>query len=262
MIFKKVGKDEVRYRSECFEYLLIHKIDIGKGWKLKALPHQTKFSCPSEINGYPVFDLDNTFVNYEYDEIDLSGMDTSNVVSMSNTFEGCSAKKVDLSSFSFKNTINISRLFLDSEAKEVKFGDNKDARKLLDAIRVFTGSRQLSKIDMGGLEAVVKFYTFSLLQYCKNLRQFDFRRFYIDDVSEILQVVDTSRLDYVIAPYSDESKHKLLTTDLNLIPVVCKENDIDKVLKKSKLIGGKAPCILVTDSLREWQIAKINERKE
>ena len=76
------------FQDDCFEYTLIEEQGVV-GWQLKYLKGVTNFKCKAVEQGYPVISLQSTFEFCIEYTIDLSEMDTSNVINMSYMFQNC-----------------------------------------------------------------------------------------------------------------------------------------------------------------------------
>ncbi len=250
-----------KFKDECFEYNLLNLNPRLSGWELKSIPGVKEFKCKSEINGYPVISLNGTFKDYKYDTIDLSGMDTSNVICMEFTFENCAAKDIDLSSFDFIHTDSMEGMFSYCLAKKITFGKDKIAHRLRYASEMFYKCSRLVELDMGGLEILDINSMNRIFIGCVNLRYLDARRFYkqiylIEYKDRFINYLDNIRC--IIVPSDEHTKKVLKDKDLEFDVIECKEKDIEKIKQKANLLSTKSLLILVTDSLKPWQMERIN----
>ena len=90
--------------------------DSVKGWSIVSIGYDTKmrkFSCNSTYEGYPIISLNRAFAHYEYESLDVSGMDTSNVIDMSNVFAWAQElRDIDISMWDTHNVRNTHEMFL------------------------------------------------------------------------------------------------------------------------------------------------------
>lgn len=129
--------------------------------------------------------LHNFFGGFEGENIDLSKLDTTNVISFTSTFINCSKlKEIDLSNLNLDNVTNMSGLLRGCQnLTSINFG-NFNANGVTNLERTFYNCYSLTSLDLS------KFTTSNLtnLYYtfygCRSLRHLDIRNFDFTTVSE------------------------------------------------------------------------------
>ena len=113
------------------------------------------------------------YMFYECDakEIDLSGLDTSNVTNMYGMFEKCNRlKSIDLNNLNFSEVTNARYMFYDCRELESidlsKLGDNK---KLLDMSYMFYHCLKLQSVNLGNFEISKEANTNEMFNECRAL---------------------------------------------------------------------------------------------
>ncbi len=247
------------FKTNCFEYRLVMLLinneimtSVNKatkgvlGWELKAIDGITKFECPSEIKGYPVISLEKTFMNYKDEYINIKCMNTSNVISMKETFFHSHIKEIDLGEFDFTNIEDMDRCFKYCDVQRIQFGKDKKANKLWALHETFFNCSRLTDLDMSGFKAFYLSNANSIFLGCSSLKRVDMRNFDSNMVlGELERAKESNKdldLDYVIIS-SGTYKNKAI--DYGLEIVECTEGQIDKIIKKSRLLTNKSFCIIV-----------------
>lgn len=116
-----LGIEIIRLNKEleigfCFEdaYFYYELIDLDGviGWNMRCREGIKEFKNSSSAFGYPVISLFECFKSYTFSSIDVSGMDTSNVITMQGMFSCCSRLvSLNLSNFDTKKVTNMISMF-------------------------------------------------------------------------------------------------------------------------------------------------------
>lgn len=170
-----------------------------RGWELKANRPHTKFKCKNKYFGYPVISLIDCFGFTDALEIDISGMDTSNVVYMSKMFMGnysleriiglsnmktykvddmsfmfldCTKlKSLDLSGLDLSNVTAMTSMFNGCSSLENINLSNTTTSNLSSVADMFNGCTNLFKVDLSSLDFSSVKITDSMFKACRSLEK-------------------------------------------------------------------------------------------
>ncbi|EME3219112.1 BspA family leucine-rich repeat surface protein, partial [Enterococcus faecalis] len=173
-------------------------------------------------NGGYVFD-DNWS---KLDTVDLSGLDTSQLVDMSNMFNGCVASKIDLDGW---NTSNVTRM-----------------------TSMFSGCNQIKKLDLGSFDTSKVTNMTAMFKNCANLINLNVSSFNTRNVinmrnmfegTSMLQLIDLSNFE-ISSSVSSINWSMFRTTSTIPLTVIAKDSfffnyqyDIDKRKVNSILLN-------------------------
>ncbi len=237
--------------DECFKYIYDH---ANEGWKLEAIPGVTKFKCEKLFRGLPVVSLANTFADYKEKDIDLSEMDTSNIINMQSTFVNCQAENIDLSSFNFKEVKSMKNMFYGSNVKRITFGENKVAPNLFSIEMAFYCCYSLESIDISGLEADNLEIINCLFCGDTLLKYIDMRRIKLDNEklknnpgTIPLLWMNNNSIRCIIVSDSNIYKESVIGSIENIQIVRCKESAIENIMNKLNLISSDPVMLMLTD---------------
>ena len=83
-------------------------------------------------------ELNYTFAGMQGEEIDLTDLDTSNIISMVGLFSMCNVKKIKLGNkFNTSKVINMDSMFYSCRAERINLGDNFDTSRVTTMSRMF-----------------------------------------------------------------------------------------------------------------------------
>ena len=139
-----------REKDKYFIYELI-EYDGIIGWRLhrhRSSIEKQKFKCKSMHKGYPVISLEGLFSFYDYGSIDISEMDTSNVMTMYEMFRNSELRNINLEGLNTSHVKNMFMMFSEcSKLQSVTFGDNNVSN--VETIKsMFNGCKILKSVDM------------------------------------------------------------------------------------------------------------------
>ena len=114
------------------------------------------------------------------EEIDLSGLNTENVISLSSIFSHCSSLKTcDLSNFNTSKVTTMSNMFADCSSLVEVHLENFDTSNVTDFSQMFRACNNLTEIDLSSFNAISANYFSYMFQNCINLRSLDLSHFNI-----------------------------------------------------------------------------------
>lgn len=149
-----------------------------------------------------VTNLSYAFQNYPLPNLDVSGLDTSNVVNMFYMFHKCSKlTTLDLSNFDTSNVTNMSAMFADcnnlvnlnvssfdtSNVTTFRFlfnncdnlvnlnVSNFDTRKVTDMYQCFRFCQKIEELDLSNWDTSSVTNTTQMFAYCRKLQKIDMR---------------------------------------------------------------------------------------
>ena len=94
-------------------------------------------------------ELKYTFAGMQGEEIDLTDLDTSNIISMVGLFSMCNVNKIKLGNkFNTSKVINMDSMFYSCRAERINLGDNFDTSRVTTMSRMFMRSRT-KELDLG-----------------------------------------------------------------------------------------------------------------
>ncbi len=236
------------FKTKYFEYRLID-ISDKVGWQLKARTRKgiTKFKCKSEYFGYPVISLNQAFMNYKLKSIDLSEMDTSNIIDTREAFHRASIKQgIDLHMLDFRKLIYAAYMFSDSHIPVINFSNLK-LPNLDDTYKMFFWVHDLVDLNLEGtVTDEIEDANFMFI-WCNTLRTLDIRgfKFSVNNYTKnILGFESQTYLELILL--SDKILADKLKTDYGFIIMDMGDKKVDiKIIKqKLMLLGYSRVCIL------------------
>lgn len=170
--------------------------DIYVGNNVTDLSYSTGFKTnivPKIICGNNIITMSKMYGNAEnvaYDKficsnatnIDVSGLDTSNVQSMSYMFAKCGKlQTVNLSNFNTSNLLNMASMFSScTSLTSITFGNNFDTSSVSQMNGMFSGCTSLTSLDLSSFtsDAITgTSATNNMFASCTSLTKIDFRNF-------------------------------------------------------------------------------------
>ena len=273
----KIGQTEqydgVSYKLINFQGTIGWKFDIEK------FIYDKIYEIPSTYKDYPVISMENLFANYPYQKLNISKIDTSNIISMVAAFSNMELiKELDLSTFNTSNVKYMDDLFHVSRQLENVNISNLDTSKVVSADSMFgrcfwLKKIDLSKLDLSSLESArLMFFGCnsikelklpikpmknikdinSMFWGCKTLRELDASSIHVKDTNSIDKIKFTfdacDKLDLLIigSEYlANELRRNNIFTVLNYKNI--KNIDINKIKSKIHMLKGYDKiCICTT----------------
>ena len=241
-------KYEIQEYKDGFTYRLVNLGGMF-GWELRlADDTRTEFTCTSKYNNFPVISLYKTFSEYKHDHIDLSKMDTSNVITALYTFEKASKlKDLDISMLNTSKLVNIRSIFDHCTSLEhVNFG-NIDTSNLVNISYMFYGCSSLKDIDLSKQNLGHVGYAYRGITNCSELRSVklpyskEYSSKYLSGIvyqfKNIQYVVTAS--EFVVDKLEKEYDFQVIKTN--------SPDNIEKILSKIRLINIKNICIYIVE---------------
>ncbi len=240
----KRHKIKVSYQTDCFNYGYT-RIDGQLGWQLEAREGKIKFRCKAFEKGLPVISLENAFMHYPYNKIDISEMETSNVRYMTRAFAYANVKNLDLSSFNFENVYTMDDAFFGSTIQSITFGDEKDTYRLRYLRELFSNCIDLEYIDMSGLKFAKNETLFCAQIFgFTNVKKLEAAHLYLP--SGVYLGTTFDKLEHIILP--NTIINKSIMQDLGLDIVESTIDKIDTLKQKLSLLDIKRVAILLNNT--------------
>lgn len=127
------------------------------------------------------------------------------ITNMSKMFKGCSARYIDISGIDTRNVVDMSQLFCDcSELVWVKFSGDIDTRKVVDMTHMFNGCMSINSIDLSKFKTGKLSKMYGMFGFCYSLKSVDISSFDTSRVKSMhglfemcssLEDIDISMLD-------------------------------------------------------------------
>ena len=164
--------------TEYFTYMPCIDSDTGViGWKLISRYNINKFKSDSMFRGYPVISLDRTFINYKNKDIDVTEVDTSNVLSMIDTFCGCKyLRHLDISNWNTSKVINMESMFTMSNIRYINMG-GIDTSKVQNMQLMFDSCELLEEVNLQGIDTHQVSNMKQMFDGCRSLKNVDLKSF-------------------------------------------------------------------------------------
>ncbi len=144
------------------------------------------------------------FQNFAYlTEIDVTGLNTSNVIGMTDMFSSCrSLRKIDLSSFDLSNVYDMMNMFSGCVSLEsVKFASSNDSPKLENIHFMFEMCGRLKTIEWAFNTSNALYDVSSAFVGCSSLEYLDLSGFDFSNVNDTYNLIDDcTSLKTLIAP--------------------------------------------------------------
>lgn len=209
------------------------------------------FTMPSVIHGYPVVRIDSLFEDYEYEDIDVRGMDVSRIYTMSQTFAYTRLKHLDLSTWRTPKLSCANELFYGStDLTDVDIG-NLEFRGIVSAANVFSDTNKsvLKSIIFPRMHIDSKINLGEWINAYTHLDYLDMRNVTISDdlgYSKLSQWIDITAVKVKLIITSDKKLTDKLSSLLMVEPIKVPEDTFNKsiILTKSKLLGESKPTII------------------
>ena len=143
------------------------------GWNVsftdKNKKCKNKLICGPVFKGIPVISLKNSFMNLNLDTIDVSGIDTRNVIDMSGAFYNSTLKELDLSSWDTSNVRFMQDMFNGScEMMSLKI-DKFNTSEVRDMHRIFSNMIRIKHLDISGWDTSKVEYMSTMFYLCRSL---------------------------------------------------------------------------------------------
>ena len=166
-------------------FILRRVVDgVNTGWELTAKKNITRFQCKSEYYGIPVISLNNTFQDYEYTEIDVTGMQVENVKTMYMTFAYCvQLKHLDLSNWDVTRLHTMEQTFMGCINLETINFNNWRTINLTCCDQTFIGCKSLEIIDIHSFTLDSMSDIDNIFNNCYGARIIDIRGFKVIDIN-------------------------------------------------------------------------------
>lgn len=183
--FKYEDRYKYTIRDKYFTYVLETHSDvytnemIGVGWTALSNNSTTNYKCNKSLLGYPVMMV--SFEDYDYPTIDISGLDTSNLVSMSRMFFNTKIVNLDLTTFNSLKVRDMSFMFGNSDfLKSIKFSSNFFNGELKILSYMFSNCISLESLDLSGLNHAR--FVEGMFAYCNSLKSININNFDISNI--------------------------------------------------------------------------------
>ena len=164
-------------------------------------------------NPKKVVNINKMFYNCKASEIDLSGLDTSNIIDMTSTFHGCinlnkidvsrwdvskvkymssifdsckSLKELDISRWNVSNVVNTEYMFNKCESL-VKLDVSKwDVSEVASMINMFDSCKSLKELDISKWDIGNVIYMFDIFNGCDSLKEVYIKKSDLDIIKKVL----------------------------------------------------------------------------
>lgn len=149
--------------------LLGHNILTLKDNKVYALVKESKTTVLSDdtielING-------TRFKSTNYTSINLSNVDTSQIIDMSGMFAYCrKLKSLDLSNINTSNVNDMSSMFYECESLVSIDMNNVDTGNVMSMTDMFFGCKNIKRVDLSNMKHDKLYSTIRMFGGCKNLK--------------------------------------------------------------------------------------------
>ncbi len=239
------------FKTRYFEYKLItieSGIEPKYGWKLRARNGVTKFKCRSSYFGYPVASLEQTFRYYKSDSIDVSGMDTSNIIDASEAFMSSHIKHgVDLHMLNFEKLEFTINMFNIACIPKINMS-NLYMPNLHNAYRMFDSCYVLSDLNLNGTRTSKLSAADAMFAWCNELTSLDIRglKFDNDYSGKSIFGYSCDDMNIRIVLVSDKLLADILKSDYGFVvmDVRSKQININNIKKKLNILGDNRVCLL------------------
>lgn len=240
------------YEGGAFETEQFHLIKYDEsvehtsGWRAIAKPGFKRYELSCTINGLPVLYLKNTFEGFEGEEIDINGMDTSNVIDMSEMFKGSKLKKINLSQINVKNVRTIQGMFYGcTELEDIIFGEQKF--KTIMADLAFFNCYKLEYLDLSSVSFRYLINSIRIINSCENLKIVKFGHIGgMDLVGFKKWLYGTDKLNCIVTDYPGQANRLKEAFGFDIIHSdkdISMEN-LSNLVLKSKLLGKPRVVVL------------------
>ena len=153
------------FETNCFKFILIEG-----GWKLRYKKGNTEFFNKSSYYGYPVISLYGCFEDYKDEEINIRGMDTSNVTSMREMFSYCeSLTTLDVSNFDTSNVTDMSCMFYECKSLTTLGLSHFDTSNVTEMWSMFYCCHSLTSLDVSNFNISNVIYMMDMFYGCDSL---------------------------------------------------------------------------------------------
>ena len=193
-------------------------------------------------------DWDSYFTCFE--EIDLSGFDTSRVTNMSNMFSNCyDLVSLDLSGFDTSHVTDMGNMFKLCENLSSLNLNGFDTSCVTDMSGMFSGCRSLQNLDLSGFDTSRVTFMGNMFSGCRSLQKMDLSSFDTSSVKSMYRMfrecgissLDLSSFDTSNVEYTDYMLEGCSALQLLKTP---KKNEITVDL----------PCFMYDDAGNEYEV--------
>ena len=149
-----------------------------------------KYITSAKVNVTGIWSTYGMFCGcYNLKTVDLSGLDTSQVVSMARMFAGCeSLETVDLSGFDTSKVTDMSGMFSTCGFKQLPDMSNFDISNVTDMSEMFASCHNLESANLSGFKTSKVTNMLRMFYYCDNLKQLDLSNFDTSNVTDMSEV--------------------------------------------------------------------------
>lgn len=182
------------------------------GWQLryrdeygKAIPldKTISFKCEHTVKSLPVISMHNTFTKLNHSRVDVSGMDTRNVVDMREMFsDTLFLRELNLTTFDTSNVRNLMAAFagmLALQHLDVKGWDTSKCRTFRE---MFDSDLKLKELDIGHFDTSKAEDIESIFLRCASLERADIESWELPNVKHISHIFNGCRqIKNITMPY-------------------------------------------------------------
>lgn len=170
------------FADDYFRYeVIVSKITNEIGWHLTYIKENAnkvrnkrgvcEYRCKHTVKGLPVISLTGTFDNYNHVAIDISRMDTRNVVDMSGMFdEAMFIRELDFSNIDTSNVVDMSGAFACMHSLRTINLKNVNTTKVKTFKELFDSDLELEELDLSSFRFDSAENIESMFCYCRLLK--------------------------------------------------------------------------------------------
>lgn len=235
------------FMTSCFVYDYIEKSEVLKGWEIRAINRKGmyKFKTRSTYMGIPVVSMNKAFKDFRGRRIDLSRMDTSNIVDARGAFMGVTLDDgLDFSMLNLENLVHTAQMFQVAKIPKIDM-HGLYLPKMTDAWEMFDYVTA-SEINLSGAHGNVIGTADYMFKGCKHIEQLDLRGFTFSDINCKMDMFEyTPKLQLLLM--KDEVFAPELERDYGFKVIKTKvkdSSDLEKIKAKAKLLGISRLCLV------------------
>lgn len=236
------------FQDKYFYYQWVDISESYRGWRAKAISDKDKYILKPEIRGFKVVSLDNAFALFPNRKLDLSEMDTSNVISMRGTFRKAALECIDISTFDMRNVNDCQGLFDGCDKLETIILPSVTIKHLVDADSMFSFCSNLKTIKNIENFHINKIGDASLMfSKCSSLTAIDISALNIETADYSANAFYNAFADAKYIIVNDKYTADQIKEDSYMDKPCIIEGmptDIEAALNKARLLGFMSICIV------------------